>query len=104
MLREYEILQCSVGTDPGLALRRRRGTGFHKISSLRGFWYRGMFPPDGAGATREDWFDPRRLRDDDIPSGFRAYGVTSRAVQGHAFGLALSAGDKQALLAFLKTR
>jgi hypothetical protein len=62
-----------------------------------------MFPHDGAGATLEDWFDPRRLRADDIPTGFRAYGVTSRAVQGHAFGLALSAGDKQALLAFLNT-
>ena len=51
----------------------------------------------------EDWFDPKRLRDDYVPTGFKGYGVKTRAVKGHEFGLKLSPRDKQALIAFLKT-
>jgi Zn-dependent membrane protease YugP len=54
-------------------------------------------------ATLEDWFDPRRLRDDYVPTGFKGYGVNARAVPGHEFGLHLSSEDKRALIAFLKT-
>ncbi len=102
-LKEYDILPVSVGTDPNLALRTRRGTGFYKIPSLKGLWYRGMFPHDGSCAALEDWFDPRRLRDDYVPTGFKGYGVRARAVTGHRFGLNLSPEDKKALIAFLKT-
>src|SRR6202035_4261658 len=35
------IFDFSVGTDPGLALATRRGTGFYKVPSLLGLWYRG---------------------------------------------------------------
>ena len=49
------------------------------------------------------WFDPRRLRDDYFPTGFRGAGVKARAVRGHPFGLDLSAADRKALIAFLKT-
>ena len=38
-----------------------------------------------------------------MPSGFKGYKVTTRAVPGHPFGLDLSADDKAALIAFLKT-
>ena len=103
MLQDYEIEMASVGTDPALALATRRATGFYKVPSLRGLWYRGMFPHDGSCATLEDWFDPRRLREDYSPTGFKGYGVTTRAVPGHNFGLNLSPADKSALLAFLKT-
>jgi hypothetical protein len=51
----------------------------------------------------EDWFDPKRLRDDYVPSGWKGPGVKTRAVKGHEFGLDLSAADKRALIAFLKT-
>lgn len=102
-LKDYEMIRTSVGTDPGLALATRRGTGFYKVPSLKGLWYRGMFPHDGACATLEDWFDPRRLRDDYVPTGFRGYGVITRAVKGHAFGLSLSPEDKKSLIAFLET-
>ena len=51
----------------------------------------------------EEWFDPARLRDDYVPSGFKGVGVRARAVPGHEFGLKLSPGDKTALIAFLKT-
>jgi hypothetical protein len=36
-----QILDISVGTDPTLAMRTRRGTGFYKVPSLRGVWYYG---------------------------------------------------------------
>jgi hypothetical protein len=100
---EADILPMSVGTDPNLALKTRKGTGLYKIPSLKGVWYRGLYGHDGAIASLEDWFDPVRLRDDYVPSGFKGYGVKTRAVKGHEFGLNLSADDRRALIAFLKT-
>ena len=81
----------------------RRGTGYYKIPPLKGVWYRGPFEHSGSVATLQDWFDPRRLRDDYVPTGFKGAGVTTRAVKGHPFGLSLSADDRAALVAFLKT-
>jgi hypothetical protein len=101
--KKYDILPMSVGTDPSLALRTRRGTGYYKMPSLKGVWYRGPFEHNGSVATLEDWFDPRRLRDDYVPTGFMGYGLRARAVKGHEFGLGLSADDRKALIAFLKT-
>ena len=100
--KTLDILPISVGTDPALALKTRKGTGYYKVPSLKGLWYRGMFPHDGSCATLEDWFDPRRLRDDYVPTGFKGYGVKTRPVKGHEFGLKLSSEDKVALIAFLK--
>ena len=54
-------------------------------------------------ATLEDWFDPGRLPHDYVPTGFRGYGVTTRAVKGHEFGLSLTDEERKALIAFLKT-
>jgi hypothetical protein len=102
-LKRYDILPFSVGTDSALALKTRRGTGYYKVPSLRGVWYRGPLEHNGSVATLEDWFDPRRLRDDYTPTGFRGAGVKRRAVKGHAYGLNLSVADRQALIAFLKT-
>jgi hypothetical protein len=102
-LKKYDVLAASVGTDPRLTLQTRRGTGYYKVPSLKGVWYRGPFEHNGSVATLEDWFDPRRLRDDYVPTGFRGYGVTARAVKGHPFGLDLSGEDRKALIAFLKT-
>jgi hypothetical protein len=58
---------------------------------------------NGSVATLEDWFDPRRLTDDFVPTGFCGAGVKARAVKGHAFGLDLSVEERRALIAFLKT-
>ena len=101
--KKYDILPVSVGTDPSLALKTRRGTGYYKVPSLKGVWYRGPFEHSGSVATLEDWFDPKRLRDDYMPTGFVGYGLKTRGVKGHEFGLQLSAEDKRALIAFLKT-
>jgi len=98
-----DILPMSVRTDPASTLKTRRGTGYYKVPSLKGVWYRGPFEHNGSVATLEDWFDRRRLRDDYVPTGFRGYGVRTRAVKGHEFGLELSAEDRKALVAFLKT-
>ncbi len=100
---KYDVMGFSVGTDPFSALKTRRGTGYYKVPSLRGVWYRGPFEHNGSVASLEDWFDPRRLRDDYVPTGFRGAGVTARAVKGHPFGLGRSAEDRKALVAFLKT-
>jgi hypothetical protein len=101
--RTDDIEPTGVGTNPELAMRTRRGTGYYKIPSLRGVSYRGPFEHSGSVATLEDWFDPRRLRTDYVPTGFKGFGVRTRAVPGHQFGLALSSEDKKALIAFLKT-
>jgi hypothetical protein len=92
-----------VGTDARSAFESLRGRGYYKVPSLKGVWYRGPFEHNGSIATLEDWFDPARLREDYVPTGFKGYGMKTRAVPGHRFGLQLNPADKAALIAFLKT-
>lgn len=93
-----------VNTDPTLTLSTRRGTGFYKVPSLRSVWLRGPFEHNGSVATLEDWFDPNRLEDDYVPTGWKGPpGTKTRAVNGHPFGLQLKPDDKKALIAFLKS-
>ena len=100
-LRKTEaILEVSVGTDPGLALQTRRGTGFYKVPSLRGVWMRSAFGHEGSAASLDEWFDPARLREDYEPKGFHR---GTGPIQGHEFGIGLPAADRRALIAFLKT-
>jgi hypothetical protein len=99
----YRLSGRRVGTDPTLTMGTRRGTGYYKVPSLKGVWYRGPFFHDGALATLEDVFDPARLDAGYVPTGFRGVGVEHRAVPGHRFGLALSAAERADLIAFLKT-
>jgi cytochrome c peroxidase len=101
--RKYNVHPVGVGTDPGLALKTRRGTGYYKVPSLKGVWYRGPLGHSGSVSTLEDWFDPMRLRDDYTPTGFKGYGIAHRSVPGHEFGLDLPAEDKAALIAFLRS-
>jgi hypothetical protein len=101
--RLHILKGVSVGTDPSLALKTRKGTGYYKVPSLKGLWYRGLIEHSGSIASLEDWFDPRRLREDYVPSGWKGPGVKTRAVKGHEFGLELAGEDKRALVAFLKT-
>ena len=100
---KYEILPISVGTDSDLTLKTRRGTGYYKVPSLKGVWYRNMFGHSGWCATLEDWFNPNRLKDDYMPTGFKPYGEATYAVRGHPFGLDLTPQEKEDLIAFLKT-
>jgi mono/diheme cytochrome c family protein len=100
---QSDIVNISVGTDPGLAMKTRKGTGFYKIPSLRGVWYRPVLLHDGSVASLEEMFDPDRLKPDHVPGGWKGPGVTKRAIPGHPFGLGLNAEDKKALLAFLRS-
>jgi hypothetical protein len=45
--KKYDILPRSVRTDPDLTMKTRRGTGYYKVPSLRGVWYRSMFGHSG---------------------------------------------------------
>ena len=101
--KKYDVMMVEIGTDPGLTLGTRRGTGYYKVPSLQGLWYRGPFEHNGSVATLEDWFDPKRLSAQYVPTGFKGYGMQTRAVKGHEFGLNLSTDDKRALIAFLRT-
>jgi hypothetical protein len=99
----YAIEEESLGTDAGLALSTRRGTGYYKIPSLRHVWLRGPLGHDGSCATLEDWFDPKRLEADYVPTGFVGQDIKTRAVPGHEYGLDLDEQDRRALVAFLRT-
>jgi hypothetical protein len=99
----YDVMDRRVYTDPTLTLMTRRGTGYYKVPSLKGVWYRGPFEHNGSVATLEDWFDPARLRPDYVPTGLAPPDGSPRPIPGHPFGLALSDEDRAALIAFLKT-
>jgi len=100
MQRTGDVLKVSVKTDPTLAMQTRRGTGFYKVPSLRGVWYRNAFSHSGQAETLEEWFNADRLQDDYVPKGFH---LSPGPIKGHEFGLKLSPDDKKALIAFLKT-
>jgi hypothetical protein len=100
---KFAVFERRVGTDPRYALLTRKGTGYYKVPSLKGVWYRGPFEHHGSVATLEDWFDPARLRSDYVPTGYAGPSGDARSVKGHEFGLRLKPDEKKALIAFLKT-
>jgi hypothetical protein len=95
-----DIMSTSIGTDPTLALETRRGTGFYKVPSLRGLWYRHAFSHSGQAGTLEEWFDPARLEEGYDPKGFH---IGPGPIVGHEKGLGLTPDEKRDLIAFLKT-
>jgi mono/diheme cytochrome c family protein len=101
--KAFDIMRVSVGTDPNLALKTRKGTGYYKVPSLKGVWYRGRYLHDGSLTTLEEMFDAARLRDDYVPTGFRLPGQKTRAVPGHTFGMTLDVRERTALLDFLRS-
>lgn len=98
-----DVLPVSVGTDPGLAMKTRKGTGYYKVPSLKGVWYRKHFLHDASLSSLGEMFNSDRLKDSFEPTGWNPLGVKKRAVPGHEFGLQLNEQDRQALIAFLKT-
>ncbi len=98
-----DVVRTSVGTDPGLALRTRKGTGYYKVPSLKGVWYRGHYLHDGSVGSLEEMFDPDRLSDEHVRGGFAPPGMAKRAIEGHEFGLDLTAEEREQLVAFLRT-
>ena len=98
-----DVRDHSVGTDPGLALRTRKGTGFYKIPSLRGLWYRPRLLHDASIVSLEELFDAARLSPEYARKGWSPPGVTKGAVPGLEFLTKLSPEDKTALIAFLRS-
>ena len=76
-----------VGTDPAMATDVRTGTGSYRVPSLQGLWYRGTLSHTGQGTSLEDWLSPVRLQ----------------YLKGHEYGFKLSATDRFALIAYLRT-
>jgi len=102
LLKEADIVQVSVETDPNLALKTRKGTGLYRVPSLRMVWLEACFLHDGSIGTLEEFLNPARLKPDFRSSNWNAV-TPAHAVTGHPFGLTLSADDRSALIAFLKT-
>jgi hypothetical protein len=98
-----DVVPVRIGVDPRYALETHKGTGFYKVPSLKGVWYRGPFGHNGSAATLEDWFDPARLTPRYIPTGFKGYDGKTRSIPGHPFGLRLSSSKRKDLIAFLRT-
>ncbi|MES2645341.1 MAG: hypothetical protein V4717_00595 [Bacteroidota bacterium] len=99
----YDIDTIAVDTDPGLSLYTRRATGYYKVPSLIGVWNRTALQHSGYITSLEELFNKARLRDDYTPKGFKPTNVKTMAVKGHEFGLDLTATDKAALIAFLRS-
>lgn len=102
LLKQADILPVSVGTDPNLALKTRKGTGLYRVPSLRMIWLEACFLHDGSIGTLEELFDRARLKREFRSSNWSAV-VPPHAVSGHPFGLNLDSADRAALIAFLKT-
>ena len=98
-----DVLPLSVGTDAGLALKTRKGTGYYKVPSLKGVWYRGHYLHDGSVASLEEMFDPDRVKETHIPGGWSPPGTKTWAIKGHPFGLSLRPDERTQLIAFLRT-
>ena len=98
-----DVLPISVHTDAGLALATRKGTGYYKIPSLKGVWYRGHYLHDGSVGSLEEMFDPERLKPSHAGRGWMPLGAKTHAVSGHEFGLKLEPSEREALIAFLRT-
>lgn len=98
-----DVIRISVGTDPGLALATRKGTGYYKVPSLKGVWYRKHYLHDGSVASLEEMFDPDRLKESHVPGGWSPPGKKTRAIKGHEFGLKLDPIEREQLIAFLRS-
>ena len=101
--KKYDVMPVESGTDPGLTLSTRRGTGYYKVPSLRGVWYRGHYLHDGSAASLEEMFDPDRLKETHVRGGWTPPGAKTHAIQGHEFGLKLEPNEREQLIAFLRT-
>jgi hypothetical protein len=88
----------SIGTDPTVGRSADRGTGMYRVPSLRGVSTRGPLLHDGSLRDLDSMFDPARL--DAHYSGGR---LAPGPVRGHSYALDWSAGDREALLAFMRT-
>ena len=98
-----DVMPIRIGVDPRYTMTTHKSTGYYKVPSLKGVWYRGPFGHNGPAATLEDWLDPARVEPGYIPTGFKGHDGKIRSIPGHPFGLSLSARDRRDLISFLNT-
>ena len=102
--KRFDILRRSVGTDPSLALTTRRGTGYYKVPSLKRRLVSGPVRTQRLGGHAR-----RLVRSgaDCVMTSCRPAGRDMECRRGRSrdtsSGWTLSAEDKRALIAFLKT-
>jgi hypothetical protein len=102
LVKDAELVKVSLGTDPGLALETRKGTGLYRVPSLRLLWLQACFLHDCSVGTLEELFNPARLYATFRSSNWSP-AIPAHAVKGHRHGMNLSPDDKAALIAFLRT-
>ncbi len=61
-----------------MAIQTRKGTGYYKVPSLKGLWYRGHYLHDGSAESLEEMFDPDRLKEEHVPGGWTPLGTKAR--------------------------
>jgi len=88
----------AVGTDPALANGAARGTGVYRTAPLLGVRDAAPYLHDGTLPNLEALLGRARLRED-YTGGTRGPG----AIEGHEYGTFLSASEREALIAFLRT-
>ena len=99
-----DILRVSLGTDPGLALKTRKGTGYYKVPSLKGVWYRGHYLHDGSVASPGRDVRPRSTEGDSRAGRMAAAGFTDLCDQRSRVRPApRSRIEREQLIAFLRT-
>ena len=74
-----------IGTDPRYTTETPKATGYYKVPSLKGVWYRDRLEHNGRAGSLEEWFDP------------------NRKIPGHRYGLNLTAEERKNLIAFLRS-
>jgi cytochrome c553 len=79
------IPAAEIGTDAHYTTDTPKATGYYKVPSLKGLWYRSALEHNGRAASLEQWFDP------------------NRTAKGHNFGLKLTVEERQSLIAFLRS-
>jgi hypothetical protein len=87
-----------VGTDPALATGGARGTGVYRPPALLRVRAAAPYLHHGAVPTLEDLLSAARLG-----PGYRNGTLGPGAVPGHAYGTELAAGDRSALIAWMRT-
>jgi cytochrome c peroxidase len=99
---QLDVMPLTVGTDPGLALKTRKGTGFYRVPSLRMIRLYNCFLHNGSVGSLEELFAANRLKAEFRSSNWGPL-TPAHAVKGHPFGLDLAPADRTALIAFLRT-
>jgi len=92
------IAATTIGTDPGLATGRGRGTGSYRVPPLLAVRDGAPYLHHGAVASLPELLSPERL----APT-YTAGRLGPGPIPGHPAGTSLGADDRAALLAFLET-